>query len=56
MRKEFKKLDNAQKAFIETRVKELASINAVKAFYPTTGSKNCIVNRYANYIAKKELK
>jgi len=56
MRKEFKKMDNAVKAFIENRVRELGSLEAVRAFYPTEGKRNCCVNRYAVYVAKKELK
>lgn len=56
MRKEFKKLDSAVKSFIENRVRELGSLEAVKLFYPTQGKRNCMVNRYAVWFAKKELR
>ena len=46
----FDRLEDFQKKYIETKVKELGSIEAVKAFY----SKACLVSRYALSVAKKE--
>ena len=46
----FNRLGNDQKAYIETKVKELGSLEAVKAFY----HKPCLVSRYALSVAKKE--
>ena len=46
----FDRLGNDQKAYIETKVKELGNLEAVKKFY----SKPCLVTRYALSVAKKE--
>ena len=46
----FDRLEDFQKAYIETKVKTLGSLKAVKAFY----SKACLVTRYALSVAKKE--
>ena len=46
----FNRLSEGQKAYIKIRVKELGSLEAVKAFY----SKACLVSRYALSVAKKE--
>ena len=48
----FAKLDDNQKAFIKTKVKELGNLEAVKSHY----SKPCLVSRYAISIAKKVYK
>ena len=46
----FDRLENFQKKYIEAKVKELGSLEAVKAFY----HKPCLVSRYALSVAKKE--
>ena len=46
----FDRLGEDQKVYIEAKVKELGSLEAVKAFY----HKPCLVNRYALSVAKKE--
>ena len=46
----FDRLGVDQKAYIEAKVKELGSLEAVKKFY----SKPCLVTRYALSVAKKE--
>ena len=48
----FDRLSEGQKAYIKINVKELGSMEAVKAFY----SKPCLVTRYALSVAKKEYK
>ena len=48
----FNKLGDDQKEYIEAKVKELGSLEAVKAFY----HKPCLVTRYALSVAKKEYK
>ena len=46
----FNRLGNDQKEYIEAKVRELGSMEAVKKFY----SKACLVTRYALSVAKKE--
>jgi len=46
----FGRLGGDQKKYIEAKVKELGSMEAVKAFY----HKPCLVTRYALSVAKKE--
>ena len=46
----FDRLGDDQKAYIEAKVKELGSLEAVKAFY----SEPCLVSRYALSVAKKK--
>ena len=46
----FDRLEDFQKAYIEAKVKQLGSLEAVKTFY----SKPCLVTRYALSVAKKE--
>ena len=48
----FDRLEDFQKNYIKIRVKELGSLEAVKAFY----HKACLVTRYALSVAKKEYK
>ena len=48
----FDRLEDFQKNYIEKKVKELGSLEAVKAFY----NKPCLVTRYALSVAKKEYK
>ena len=46
----FDRLGDDQKEYIEAKVKQLGSLDAVKEFY----SKACLVSRYALSVAKKE--
>ena len=46
----FGRLSEGQKAYIEAKVKQLGSLEAVKKFY----HKPCLVSRYALSVAKKE--